>query len=521
MDSDEGHAESTEPVSVLFLDVRNFTLLLDNFDDGEVTGMLDFLFSETRDIVERHDGAVDKVVGDGIMAVFEEESAGRSALRAATEIHQNATERTERIQSTGAIPINIGIGIATGPVNKATLADIDSTVIGRCVNIAARLEGLCKEYDASILIDKATYQSSTVTELENDYIARRIPEENIRGIQENLDVYHICDTTDFSEQYIRLFNEGVTEYVNDNYERALNAFTEAYTLDERFLDQSLLNHFTNTCLNKIDDHRSLFRNPDQYEEHSSIQQEQSNVLMQYIEDSIIGSFTPTRILDVGCGTGKVTQKLAETYPEASLVAIDSSRSAVAKARTEHNPDHLDIDYQCENIENYCPPEEHNAYDLIFSNTTMHWVQDQHSAYTNLRKLIAEDGLIAIHQGHKGSYEELHEVAVDLIYDFDYDRYFENLNPPQDLIYYTKAEMKDVLEKHDFEPFRVKTVQDSAPETIFEDFESASLNAYCDQLKTQSQRDIFREQFKIRAEQRLDPVDITVHRIYALARPNGA
>jgi class 3 adenylate cyclase/trans-aconitate methyltransferase len=520
MDSDEGDAESTEPVSVLFLDVRNFTLLLDNFDDQEVTGMLDFLFGEVRDTIEQHGGAVDKVVGDGIMAVFESESAGPSALRAATEIHQNATDRTERLQNTGAIPINIGIGIATGTVNEATLADIDSTVIGRCVNIAARLEGLCKEYDASILVDEATYQSSTVSDLENDYVARRIPDENIRGIQENLDVYHICDTTDFSEEYIQLFNEGVTEYVNQNYERALNAFTEAYTLDERFLDQSLLNHFTNSCLNKIDDNRSLFRNPEQYEEHSSIQQEQSNVLMQYIEDSLIGSFTPTKILDVGCGTGKVTEKLAETYSQATVVAIDSSRSAIAKARTEHNPDHLDIDYRCENIENYCPSEEENAYDLIFSNTTMHWEKDQHSAYTNLRKLISEDGLLAIHQGHNGTYEELHEVAVDLIYDFDYDRYFDDLNPPQDLIYYTEEDMKHVLEKHDFEPFRIKTVQDSAPETIFEDFESASLNAYCDRLKTQSQRDIFREQFKIRAEQRLDPVEVTVHRIYALARPNG-
>lgn len=513
--------ESTDgdPVSILFLDVRNFTLLLDNYGEDEISGMLDHLFGHVREIVQKHGGVVDKLVGDGIMVVFRDESPGQRALDAATEIHQQATGREDG-PDFGSI--NVGIGIATGPVNETTIADIDSTVIGRCVNIAARLEALCKEYDASILVDDNTYREASIHDLPEGYIGRRIPDQSLRGIRQNLDIYHLCDTSKFSEKYISLFNEGVEEFVNQNYERALNAFTEAYTQDERYMDQALLNHFTNSCLERIDDDRALFRNPDRYEEHSTIQEQQSIELEGIIrQETVTRDFDPEHILDVGCGTGKVTERLASKYPDASVVAIDSSRSAIAKARTEHNPDHLDITYKHEKIEKYCPDEEIGRYDLIFSNTAMHWVEGQHAAYANLRKLIADGGLLAIHQGHEGTYMELHQVAVEVLEDFEYDSYFDNLNPPLDLIYYNADEMEHLLEQHGFDPIRVKTDEDTAPETIVDDFAEASLNAYCDRLESESQREVFREQFKRRAEEKLDPSDITVHRIYVIAEPTTA
>lgn len=506
-----------DPVSVLFLDVRNFTLLLDNYGDEDISEMLDHLFRNVREIVADQGGSIDKLVGDGIMVVFRGEDPGQRALGAATEIHRHTTSETESEVTIGSI--NVGIGIATGAVNETTIAEIDSTVIGRCVNIAARLEALCKEYDASILVDETTYKASSIHDLPDGYIARRIPQQNLRGIRRTIDVYQLCDETTFSEQYISLFNDGVTEYVKQNYEEALNFFTEAYTQDERYADQALLNHFTNSCLDRINDAKPLFRNPDRYEEHSTIQEQQSIQLAGLIDSATLNrEFDPATILDVGCGTGKVTERLTAKYPDAAVVGIDSSRSAIAKARTEHRPEHLDIEYRHENIEKYCPDEEVGHYELLFSNTAMHWVQGQHAAYSNLRNLIADDGILAIHQGHKGTYKELHDVAVEVIRDFDYHTYFENLNPPQDLIYYNREEMQALLRQHGFEPIQTKVDRDSAPETIIDDFAEASLNAYCERLESESQREIFREQFKLRAEKQLDPEDVTVHRIYVIAEP---
>lgn len=520
MNTDGTTGIGDDSASVLFLDVRNFTLLLDNYGEDRISEMLDELFSHIRDVVEKHGGVVDKLIGDGIMVVFRDESSCQRALNAGVEIHQHVTGQIGAAPDFGTV--TIGIGIATGPVNEMTIADIDSTIIGRCVNIAARLEALCKKYDASILVDETTFREGSIHDLPDEYIGRRIPDQSLRGIRRNLDIYHLCDTSKFSEKYISLFNEGVEEFVNRNYEQALNAFTQAYTRDERYLDQALLNYFTNSCLEQIDDERALFRNPDRYENHSTTQQQQSLELQSTIDQATFDrDFDPEHVLDVGCGTGKVTERLASNYPDATIVGIDPSRSAIAKARTEHSSDQFDISYKHEKIETYCPDPEIGRYDLIFSNTAMHWVADQHAAYTNLRKLIADDGILAIHQGHKQTYKELHEVAVEVLEDFDYDTYFENLNPPLDLIYYNKAEMTDLLTKHGFSPIKLSTKRSTAPDSIIDDFAEASLNAYCDRLESTSQREVFREQFKRRANERYDPADITVHRIYVVAEPTSA
>ena len=513
---DSSSQREDEPVTILFLDVRNFTLLLDNYGDEHISDLLDALFTHTEEIVSKHGGTVEKVIGDGVMATFRGEATAENALAAATEIHQTTQQASE---SDKVRSINIGMGIATGAVNETTLAGIDSTVIGRCVNIAARLEGLCKEYDAAILIDETTRRDSSVHDLPDGYMARKIPNQNLRGIQRTFDVYHLCDTSKFSEEYISLFNEGVEQFVQQSYDRALNAFTEAYTCDERYNDQALLNHFTNSCLERINDDRALFRNPDRYEEHSTIQQKQSITLLNYLERAMIDlNYTPDDILDVGCGPGEVTERLATKFSDASIVGIDPSRSAIAKARTEHSPEHLDIEYRYDRIEDYCPQEEHDSYDLIFSNSAMHWVEEQKRAYENVRKLVMENGILAIHQGHKGTYKELHQVAVEVLNDFDYTVYFENLNPPLDLIYYTKEEMSELLTRHGFEPIEFNVENSSAPDSIVDDFAEASLNAYCDRLESGSQRDVFREQFKRRAHKQLDTSDITVRRIYVVAEP---
>ncbi len=508
--------EEEESVTILFLDVRNFTLLLDNYGENHISELLDALFTHTKEIVSKHGGTVDKVIGDGIMVVFRGEDTAENALLAATEIHQTTQEARE---SDKVRSINIGMGLATGPVNETTIAGIDSTVIGRCVNIAARLEGLCKEYDASILLDEKTRQDSSVHDLPDGYMARKIPNQNLRGIRRTFNIYHLCDTSKFSEEYISLFNEGVENYIHQSYDNALNAFTEAYTCDERYNDQALLNHFTNSCLERINNNRALFRNPDRYEEHSAIQQKQSITLLNYLERAMIDlSYTPNQILDVGCGPGKVTERLGMKFSDAHIVGIDPSRSAVAKARTEHSPENLKIEYRHDRIEDYCPDEELDSYDLIFSNSAMHWVKEQHQAYQNLRKLITDDGLLAIHQGHKGSYKELHQIAVEVLNDFDYTVYFENLNPPLDLIYHTKEEMGELLDHHGFKPIEFNIGNSTAPESIIDDFAEASLNAYCDRLESVSQQDVFREQFKRRAQKQLDPSDITVRRIYVVAKP---
>jgi class 3 adenylate cyclase/trans-aconitate methyltransferase len=513
--------DSPATTSILFVDVRNSTLFIDNYDESAISEILDILFQSAREFIREHGGTVDKIIGDGLMAVFDGGNSGRRAVTAAVDIYRQAVRDAER--QTRFSAINIGIGIATGPVQETTLAEIDETVIGRAVNVAARLQGLCKKYDLSILVDRPTHDNLREETLPDSYAVRHIPNQTLRGIRSSIDTYNICDTTRLDKTYIETFNEGIRKYLDRDFDDALTEFTKAYTRQERYTDQTLLNEFTNACLDNLTGDQELFRNPDRYEEHSDTQESQAFNFEGRIRNELrTRDDTPEWILDVGCGTGKVTESvLKHNFPQAHIVGIDPSKENIAMAQAEHAGSDLEIEYRTARIERYAPEQEHGKYDLIFSNSSMHWIDEQDRAYENLRKLVAEDGLLAIHQGAKGTYQELHQVTVELIDRYDWRHHFENLNPPLDLTYYDEDEMRALLNRHGFEITQFTIEDDSQPpDTIIEDFAEASLNAYCERLDTDSQRDVFREEFKRVASEKLEPSDISVRRIYLIAEPES-
>jgi adenylate cyclase len=134
-------------VTIMFADIRSFTALSEHMEPEEVVAMLNEYFSIMTDILFKHNGMLDKFVGDQMMAVFghisNEKSGARSAVRAALDM-QKATaalmkERAEKNQPL----FKIGIGINTGSAILASVGSEnrqDYTVIGDTVNTAARLE---------------------------------------------------------------------------------------------------------------------------------------------------------------------------------------------------------------------------------------------------------------------------------------------------------------------------------------------------------------------------------------------
>lgn len=504
--------------SILFLDMRNSTLFIDNYDKEVVANTLDVLFTEAQDHIRAAGGEIDKIIGDGCMAVFDGPESEQDAVSAALDIYGSAVAETERQQ--GFSSINVGIGIATGRVHETTIAEIDATVIGRPVNVAARLQALCKEYDLWLLMDRATRAGVTTELLPEPYAMRQIPGRDLNGIRNKVDTYNVCDTKRLNQAYVDIFNRGVEKYLNRDYDNALTEFTEAYTRYERYADQALLNQFTNECLRELESGQELFRNPERYERHSDTQQQQSYHLQgPILQETREWDERPDWILDVGCGTGKVTEQLVKhMFPDARIVGIDSSKQSIAKAQTDHTGSDPEIQYKEAHIERYAPAEEHGRYDIVFSNSAMHWVDEQDRAYRNIRRLIADDGLLAVHQGAEGTYHELHRITVQLIERLDWRHYFDDLNPPLDLTYYDEAEMESVLVRNGFEVSQIQVSDESAPETIIEDFAEASLNAYCDRLESDSQREVFREEFKRLANDELRPGDVTVRRIYLIAEP---
>lgn len=120
--------------------------------------LLNIYFDGIGDIIYSHHGYIDKYLGDGILAIFDDDHTD-DAVHAAIEIQ----EFIKKFQiSTIGKCIDIGIGINTGSVIVGTIGTkkrMDATVIGDVVNTASRIESLTRENHHHIIITQNTYDA--------------------------------------------------------------------------------------------------------------------------------------------------------------------------------------------------------------------------------------------------------------------------------------------------------------------------------------------------------------------------
>jgi adenylate cyclase len=152
-------ASETRTVCVLFLDIRGFTAMTRTRAAAETVALLNDFFAEMVEIVDRHNGIVNKFLGDGFLALFgapiDDPDAAEDAV-AAGEAMLLAVDLWNTNRPAQALRIGIGIHIGetvTGTVGSARRKEY--TVIGDTVNLAARLEQLTKEIGARLLVSDA------------------------------------------------------------------------------------------------------------------------------------------------------------------------------------------------------------------------------------------------------------------------------------------------------------------------------------------------------------------------------
>ena len=143
-------------VSVLFLDIRDFTAYAERSSAREVVTRLNDFYGHVVPVLRNHRGHANRFIGDGLLAVFGApeplEAHADHALAAALEIAALVRERY-------GDDLRIGIGVNSGPVLAGTIGGggrLDFTVIGDPVNTAARVEQATRETDDEILITQAT-----------------------------------------------------------------------------------------------------------------------------------------------------------------------------------------------------------------------------------------------------------------------------------------------------------------------------------------------------------------------------
>jgi PAS domain S-box-containing protein len=172
-------------VTMMFVDIRNFTAYAERFEPREVVQTLNCLFELAVPIITERGGHVDKFVGDGLLAVFGAPASGRDhADRAVEAAFAIARQAQERFQG----DLEIGIGIDSGTVvvgNVGGGGRLDFTVIGDAVNTAARIEAATRTTGDAILISDQTRRRLWRAEV----TLQKRPPVRVKGKQQPVAVY--------------------------------------------------------------------------------------------------------------------------------------------------------------------------------------------------------------------------------------------------------------------------------------------------------------------------------------------
>lgn len=160
---------SNKVLTVMFCDMRGFTHFSQTMSPLALQALLNTVFDRLSAVILDHGGTIDKYMGDCVMAFWgapepQNDHATR-ALRCALAL-QAATYELNQSRSPGSPEIKMGIGIDTGLM---CVGDMGSsvrrsyTVIGEAVNLAARLETLCKTYNQPLIFSAATKEAATAS----------------------------------------------------------------------------------------------------------------------------------------------------------------------------------------------------------------------------------------------------------------------------------------------------------------------------------------------------------------------
>jgi class 3 adenylate cyclase len=188
--SDLSQISHRKLMTVLFSDIRGFSDLTDSLEPEEISLLLNHYLSEMTVLIHKHEGTLDKIIGDGMMVFFGDpvfiQDHARRAVLLAIDMQRTIGQLKDEWSAYGH-DLNIGIGINTGYMTVGNVGSEfhrDYTVIGNQVNVAARLESLAKP--GEILVSQRTYsKAKDVADFEPSGTF------NLKGIHSPVAVYRV------------------------------------------------------------------------------------------------------------------------------------------------------------------------------------------------------------------------------------------------------------------------------------------------------------------------------------------
>jgi adenylate cyclase len=219
-------------VTAVFTDIQGFSGISERLDPEQLVRLLNQYLSGMSNVILEEKGTIDKYEGDAIVAFFgaplELADHCRRACVSAVMMKRLEADLNRGFIENGMSPLPLltRIGINSGDMvvgNMGTEQKMNYTIIGNAVNLAARLEGVNKQYGTWILASE-----NTVREAGDQILTRRLDRVRVVGINEPVQLYEVLDlaedAADETRERVELFHQALVPYQERNWNNAIRLF---------------------------------------------------------------------------------------------------------------------------------------------------------------------------------------------------------------------------------------------------------------------------------------------------------
>ncbi|HEX2714258.1 MAG TPA: adenylate/guanylate cyclase domain-containing protein, partial [Candidatus Acidoferrales bacterium] len=218
------------PITIMFSDIRGFTTLSEQLDAQVLAQLLNRYLTEMTRIVFDQQGTLDKYIGDAVMAFWgapqEDPQQAEKACHTALQMMRCLGDQQKHWKVNGGPPLDIGIGINTGVASVGNMGSklrYGYTAMGDAVNLAARLEGLNKEYRTHIIAGESTYGAARRA----GFVFRELDLIRVKGKLQPVTIYELVilgDSVNEHAERLAMFAQGRACYQQRRWREAQEIF---------------------------------------------------------------------------------------------------------------------------------------------------------------------------------------------------------------------------------------------------------------------------------------------------------